>query len=398
MEEKVLTAVELLKSQQDNAQGLQSFGPKLTDPKGTLEEAQDLEQRIHGLKTTIDPTRVSLRSQLTEAVWDISKGLARVTKPCGKHWDVMGHIVDNCFHLYPEEALFLLETNAIEVKFNDIAMSVQQSYEVMLAKDCSLDEYRVYSNLTRQGYKVVRHQGALDVTVYEDNGKIQSRRKEKRKKREANLCKDVEEIIPEKMQKVIEEVNLESTETMHDTNNVEEHNSTDQVEEIIPVEAQKVVEEVILESAESNNDQVTASNVVDQNSSGGVEEITLESDEDEIEIINSEELNRAKALNMIPNLYKKTEVTLETPKTELLPYRVWPKKQSYKVRVCRPQESNVSDTGNGIETDTLSISVDGTGERHVEQVNSSSVKLKQNRRFVLHVCCFFLVNFPCLHM
>ena len=111
-----------------------------------------------------------------------------------------------------------------------------------------------------------------------------------------------------------------------------------------------------------------------------------------------ERLAGPKALNMIPNLYKKTEVTLETPKTELLPYRVWPKKQSYKVRVCRPQESNVSDTGNGIETDTLCISVDETGERHVEQVNNSSVKLRQNRRFVLHVCCLFHVNFPFLHM
>merc|ERR1712223_1051443 len=113
-------------------------------------------------------------------------------------------------------------------------------------------------------------------------------------------------------------------------------NTTEQVEEIIPVKAQKVVEEVILESTESTAVHAV-SNVENRNSIEQVEEITLESDDDDIEIINSAELNRAKALNMIPNLYKKTEVTLETPKTELLPYRVWPKKQSYKVRVCRPQ-------------------------------------------------------------
>ena len=159
MEEKVLSADELLKSQQDLAQGVPSFGNKLVEPSGNLQEWQDLEHRMNDLKSTLNEPRISLRSQLSEAIWDPTKDLARVVKPFNKHWGVMGHIVDNCLHIYPEEALFLLESNAIEVKLNDIAMSIQQSYEVMLAKDCSLDEYRVYSHLTRQGYKVVRHQG-----------------------------------------------------------------------------------------------------------------------------------------------------------------------------------------------------------------------------------------------
>ena len=143
MEEKILSADELLKSQQDLAQGVPSFGNKLVEPRGIWQEAQDLEQRLKDLRSTLDEPRVSQRSQLSEAIWDMGKDLAKVTKPCNRHWGVMGHIVDNNgLHLYPEEALFLLESNAIEVKLNDVAMSIQQSYEVMLAKDCSLDEYR----------------------------------------------------------------------------------------------------------------------------------------------------------------------------------------------------------------------------------------------------------------
>ena len=136
------------------------------------------------------------------------------------HWGVMGHIVDNCLHIYPEEALFLLESNAIEVKLNDIAMSIQQSYEVMLAKDCSLDEYRVYSHLTRQGYKVVRHQGDLSVTVCENDDEIQpnnGRRKKKRARKRSGL----EEIIALKVPKVVEEVVLETADTAKESQNEE---------------------------------------------------------------------------------------------------------------------------------------------------------------------------------
>ena len=36
----------------------------------------------------------------------------------------------------------------------------------MIGQDCSIQEYRTYSHLVKQGYKVVRHQGNLGITKY----------------------------------------------------------------------------------------------------------------------------------------------------------------------------------------------------------------------------------------
>ena len=403
MEEKILSADELLKSQQDLAQGVPSFGNKLVEPSGIWQESQDLEQRLKHLRSTLDEPRVSQRSQLSEAVWDMGKDLAKVTKPCNRHWGVMGHTVDNGLHLYPEEALFLLESNAIEVKLNDVAMSIQQSYEVMLAKDCSLDEYRVYSHLTRQGYKVVRHQGDLSVTIYEgsniqpDNGR--------RKKGKAPTRKDLEEIIAQKTPKVFEEIVLESADIASKHDEVQPNNGRKKkrkalqipdLPDFITLKTPKIVEEVVLETADIATNHVsrsfgttkTSRSLSDPFCFGAeqVEEINLGSDDDDdIEILNGAQLSRDKALAMMPNLFGKTEATLETPKTELLPFRVWPKKSSYKVTISRPTEpGHVVSIGNkDTATETLSVSVSETGERLVQQVNNSS--LRQNRRFVLYV-------------
>ena len=105
----------------------------------------------------------------------------------------------------------------------------------------------------------------------------------------------------------------------------------------------------------------------------------LGSDDDDIEILNEAQLNRDKALAMMPNLFGKTEAALETPKTELLPFRVWPKKSSYKITISRPkQNENFSKEDEGA-ADTLNISVNETGERLVQHIHNGSQR--PNRRF-----------------
>jgi len=50
------------------------------------------------------------RGALTRAEWDPELKIARVTCRVGRHWKQMGHEVGGKLHLFPEEALFLLET------------------------------------------------------------------------------------------------------------------------------------------------------------------------------------------------------------------------------------------------------------------------------------------------
>lgn len=166
MDEGVLSAEELMKQHQ-RRQGfsIPNCGAKLTEATDSWEEAHDAKNRLESLRSSIETSRVCQRSQLSEADWDADRGLAVVTKQSGKHWDVFGRYVDNQLQLLPEEALFLLETNAIDIKFQSISMSIQQCYETFLGAKCSLNEYRTFSNLNRLGYKVVRHlPGSLQAT------------------------------------------------------------------------------------------------------------------------------------------------------------------------------------------------------------------------------------------
>ena len=92
MEEKILSSDELLIQNNRPNHTLPSFGDKLSGFNGKKQDqlSTDLEQRIHGLKFALETPRVSQRSQLSEAVWDIVKGQAKVTKKLRNHYEVMG--------------------------------------------------------------------------------------------------------------------------------------------------------------------------------------------------------------------------------------------------------------------------------------------------------------------
>lgn len=46
---------------------------------------------------------------LSQAIWDPHLNSVVVTKQTGSHWSAVGHMVHKKLHLYPEEALYLLE-------------------------------------------------------------------------------------------------------------------------------------------------------------------------------------------------------------------------------------------------------------------------------------------------
>ncbi|KAJ8974720.1 hypothetical protein NQ317_000386 [Molorchus minor] len=54
-----------------------------------------------------------------------------------------GYQEKNGIFLYPEETLFLMETNRLEVTHNKMPLSIQEGYEFLLRHKCSLIKYRV---------------------------------------------------------------------------------------------------------------------------------------------------------------------------------------------------------------------------------------------------------------
>ena len=136
-------------------------GEKLNNPSGAWLESKRVEARLRSLRKKVSVPKVAQKGQLSEAIWDNTMRRARVTKQCGKQWNVMGHLYENNVYLYSEEALFLLECNNLELMYDSIAMSLQQAFQLLILDkhgDCTLESYLTYGKLMRLGYKVVRHQ------------------------------------------------------------------------------------------------------------------------------------------------------------------------------------------------------------------------------------------------
>ncbi|KAG8235171.1 hypothetical protein J437_LFUL015477 [Ladona fulva] len=128
-------------------------------PSDNRVEKKKIENLLNETRSILEEERLERLASLSQAEWIPSIQLVKVTKLVGRQWSYMGHRYLGDMVLYPEEALFLLETNAIEISYGGMPMSLQQAYSVLLGANstCTLEEYRVYSHLTKYGYKLRRH-------------------------------------------------------------------------------------------------------------------------------------------------------------------------------------------------------------------------------------------------
>lgn len=125
-----------------------------------LPKDQEDEETAVRVSAALDPLSrpgVVRADLVSQAEWDPELGLAVASRTTGRHWEAVGHSVDNlgtC--LWPEEALFLLESRRLRLLIAGVPASVQDAYHRLLGPGCSLEKYRVYSHLSKLGYKLVR--------------------------------------------------------------------------------------------------------------------------------------------------------------------------------------------------------------------------------------------------
>ncbi|XP_076642399.1 tRNA splicing endonuclease subunit 54 [Halictus rubicundus] len=140
-----------------SAKTLPKTGMKQFEPDDSWLQNMQIEKGLKSRKNLIAVERVDRISQLASAEWLPLQKRARVKKYSGQDWGNYG-LEKNCaLYLLPEEALFLLETNCLELIWNDVPLSIQQAYELLIDNvECTLEEYRVYSHLARYGYRIQR--------------------------------------------------------------------------------------------------------------------------------------------------------------------------------------------------------------------------------------------------
>ncbi|XP_063380973.1 uncharacterized protein LOC134667483 [Cydia fagiglandana] len=136
---------------------LPELGLKDVIPNGSWLEQKQIQSSLEARRHIIEVERVEKCGTLSQADWNDELQLAEVTKNTGGHWQYIGHNIGRQLYLYPEEALYLMEVSCLQLKYNDVTVSIQQAYSLLLKDNNSLIQYKVYASLSRLGYKVLRH-------------------------------------------------------------------------------------------------------------------------------------------------------------------------------------------------------------------------------------------------
>ncbi|XP_012145492.2 tRNA splicing endonuclease subunit 54 [Megachile rotundata] len=156
---------------------LPKTGMKQFEPDNSWLQNMQLEKGIITRKNLLAVERVDRISQLASAEWLPAQKRAKVKKHSGQDWSSFGLEKNGALYLIPEEALFLLEANCLELTWNDVPLSIQQAYDLLIDNiECSLEEYRVYSQLVRYGYHIQRFIYASERNVKHDES-VNTKRK-----------------------------------------------------------------------------------------------------------------------------------------------------------------------------------------------------------------------------
>ncbi|XP_062566451.1 tRNA-splicing endonuclease subunit Sen54-like [Saccostrea cucullata] len=191
--DKVLCDEELFKHRKPTDKTVpQRGGDKDFSPDDSWLQAKRLEKFYEERRAVLAEPRVERIGSLVTGEWNPQLQLVELHKEMGKFWSCMGFSDKSRKWLYPEEALFLMETNTLEVCYKGLPVSIQQAYTEFL-KNFRFEEYLVYAHLRRIGYVVLRHQGRLLSTKYERMIKLDKHiNLKKRKKTQVTATKNKE--------------------------------------------------------------------------------------------------------------------------------------------------------------------------------------------------------------
>ncbi|XP_032285810.1 tRNA-splicing endonuclease subunit Sen54 isoform X1 [Phoca vitulina] len=166
---RVLCARELLAARSRSQKLPQrSHGPKDFLPDGSAAQAERLRRCREELWQLLAEERVERLGSLVAAEWRPEEGSVELKSPAGKFWQTMGFSEQGRQRLHPEEALYLLECGSIQLFHQDLPLSIQEAYQLLLSEDTmTFLQYQAFSHLKRLGYVVRRFQPSSILSPYE---------------------------------------------------------------------------------------------------------------------------------------------------------------------------------------------------------------------------------------
>ena len=108
----------------------------------TEQTEQEVEQRVSSLFGSLASPRVAVRSSLSQAEWDEERREVIISRNSGRQ---------EPGPLSPEEALFLLENNCLQLTRSEVPLSLQAAYTLLLSQtDLTLGKHTAQNTVKHQ--------------------------------------------------------------------------------------------------------------------------------------------------------------------------------------------------------------------------------------------------------
>ncbi|ESO83967.1 hypothetical protein LOTGIDRAFT_229530 [Lottia gigantea] len=320
MEEgNILSGSELLKqhSTVDHSVPVKG-GHKDFDKDGSWMQTKRLSVFYDTHNDLLAEERTEKYGNLVRGKWNPQLKLVEFEKEMGKFWSNMGFVDKHRKWLYPEEALFLMEANLMEVSFNELPLSIQEAYNEFISDSFKLEEYQIYCHLRRHGYLVRRHEPLP--TDYELSIKLtdhvkKSKRKRKKKVKEPKLENgQTDDCSQNKLRK---------TETVQNNSNNLENSSSDM---------EQTLEESCLNVDNCDNSEIVQTSSLGQN----VKSDSKDCDVSNCSSTNTLQKSRTKNWNFselnFPSIANCDQLVLDKPNDKFLPPNVTPQCGHFDVK------------------------------------------------------------------
>ncbi|KAM3959177.1 tRNA splicing endonuclease subunit 54 [Aphomia sociella] len=332
---------------------LPEHGLKDVSSNGSWLEQKQIQCALEARKHLIEVERIEKCGMLSHAKWREDLMLAEVTQQTGGYWQYLGHHIDKCLYLKPEEALYLIEVNCLLLKYNDVIVSLQQAYSLLLNEKISIAQYKVYAYLSRLGYKVFRH-----VNPIPSKSNVSENQNKNKTEDNINKLPNDTNMKEEEMEQILVEHEIQCNEISDTTN--KSNNSNVQESEIGLMETNTVL---------SNDNETRTNNSFEEDMK--IHQNLVENYNNKLQKLKSRKHHGSqhikdihKYYDNIPDMFQKETVTVLVPSQEYIPKTIVLKNTNYKLKIHNIKTKNIQPPSN--DSDVYSLTDEDTGARRIE--------------------------------
>uniref|UniRef100_A0A0L8HDH5 tRNA-splicing endonuclease subunit Sen54 N-terminal domain-containing protein n=3 Tax=Octopus bimaculoides TaxID=37653 RepID=A0A0L8HDH5_OCTBM len=241
-------------------------GTKDFQPDGSWLQGKKLDMLYSTRETLFAEQRIDRLGSILIGELNREKNLVEYKSDTRKFWFTMGFVDEKRRWLYPEEALFLMEANALLVYNEKVPLSIQEGYQVFLGKSLTRIQYQVYAHLRRIGYIVFRFENKSEFASYEMTMNLNQYVKKKRKYDYEQYTSSSEEEDLEEPKR-LSEINQAKKIRCADSNHKSEENDADVK---LTLKEDRILEAKLPNSSASTNQNKSACKNSLRNSETGV--------------------------------------------------------------------------------------------------------------------------------